>query len=394
MTRAIKPKVVSNIQYWILNTVKDKTYYTVGSKELDRYIKVREDLLAVIMQAVSFLDGTNSLEEIEYVFMTEYKSKVNMSVIYDKLANAGLIEGMDSKVINSEISILGNDILNIKFKTFPKKIILPVRKFVKITFVVSIIIVIIALIQVTITFDKCIFVIKQSFIYDDSYILGAIFVALSAIIGLMIHEMGHWLVAVSYGLQPSEFHLTMYTGLLPIWYFKINGLYTLTTRKRVAVMAAGMITNLTIVCLLFIIVLKVEMNILYVQIIAKIIYSLFFNMLFSLMPIGLTDGYFILSWLSGITNLRIRVIRVIKSMFTREKFKVEGIIYVYFSLNLVLIMFSIYNGVYWNLHIIKELWGYIRIDSLMYMIIVLVLMFYLVNIYKVSKKVINYIKEK
>lgn len=392
MKENICPKAVDDISWWVLCKKNGKNYYSLGSKKLDTYIRCDENNLSVIVEVINLLDGENSIEWIEDFFMDDKKIKIDIYHLYSILSEAGLIEGVTHNKKNSEISIMGVDLINIKFKELPKKCLKIVGVAWNICFLISLIICIAAFAEILHKFNHFVFVIQQSFIFDNSYVLGGILVAIASIIGLITHEMAHWFTAVKFGLQPSEFHLTMYTGVLPTWYVKINGMYTLPVTKRIAVTAAGMFANFVFICLIIFISLKGNYDLLQIQIFSKIIYSFFFNIIFSLLPINLTDGYFIFSWIVGVSNLRIRILNDLKKMFHGKKPQLDKTEIGYFTLCITLLLFSIYNGIRWNVEVLREVWCFEQLHFFRYIVSVFVVVFYSMTFYRFSNRFIKYLK--
>lgn len=69
------------------------------------------------------------------------------------------------------------------------------------------------------------------FQYKNSYLYGIILSSLIMIPSFFFHEFSHALMARKYGLYPSKIELTLYLCLFPLFYVRINGIYTIERKK-------------------------------------------------------------------------------------------------------------------------------------------------------------------
>ena len=182
--------------------------------------------------------------------------------------------------------------------------------------------------------------------------------------------------------------------MIPKWYVKIREMYTLPVKQRIAVLASGMISNFIFICVVIIIALEGNFELREIQLLSKIIYTFSFNILFSLVPINLSDGYFIFSWIFGMPNLRIRMFDSLKKIFHGIKCKVSAVMIVYFLLFLCFFVINAYNGIYWIINIVKEIWYQIDIMVLKYSFIGIFLLFYILTVYRFVKKFSDFMKSK
>ncbi len=394
MEETICPILVEDIGCWTLCKRKNIEFYSIGSRELDLYMQVSGKILPVIMETIDFFDGKHSIEWIQDYFLKEKQLEIDVQKVYERFANAGLICGVDPKHKKSELDIMGVDIFNVRFRKLSERGKKRIGNVWNICVFISFLLFITAGIEIIRKLQFFRYVLSQSFVYDESYILGGILVMVAAIFGLITHELGHCFTAVKFGLQPSEFHLNMYSGMIPKWYVKIREMYTLPVKQRIAVLASGMISNFIFICVVIIIALEGNFELREIQLLSKIIYTFSFNILFSLVPINLSDGYFIFSWIFGMPNLRIRMFDSLKKIFHGIKCKVSAVMIVYFLLFLCFFVINAYNGIYWIINIVKEIWYQIDIMVLKYSFIGIFLLFYILTVYRFVKKFSDFMKSK
>lgn len=299
MEQVFKPIIAEDLNVWKLFEFKEESVYCIGSKALDKYIKVKnnEDF---IYEFCKKLNGKYTIKEL----IINYKEKsinFNVEKMIDILIRSGLIINVEKKYIEkTEMDKLSYKILefNIENKqNFFKKAAKMIFPYI---FCLSVIINLVALyyciVNYKVFFELNIYQIRGS--YDFSIII--ITVALS--ICLILHEIGHGIAASKFGLKPQKAVLSLYLMFSLMAYLKIPGIYTLKPKKRIIVWAAGMYTNLCLASIFILLYFFTNFRgneILYAISIANLM-----CIAMCLSPFIPTDGYFILSTILKSPNMR------------------------------------------------------------------------------------------
>ena len=159
----------------------------------------------------------------------------------------------------------------------------------------------------------------------DSVFISIIISTVITTICVLLHEMAHAIVAAHYRLIPQKVSISIYL-FTPIIYITIPGIYTLPRKQRILVHAAGIIMNA------FIFSVSVMFLPFSFGTLREIMLLIAFNNLglivMNLVPFLPLDGYFILTNILKIPNLRRISGKKIISIIRGEKRKlVEYIIY-------------------------------------------------------------------
>lgn len=351
------PRAITDVSSWPYICKKGKEYYCIGSISEDRYLMVGKCQLEYYMQAIKMMDGTNTIQSIEEYFLEERKIKIDIAGLTRKLSRSGLIQGERGSNLYSEIGVMGVDIYKRDFSPITDSTRKIITVMWRIIFYASLLIIAINLLGIAINPDKIQSFIKQTFTYKDSYLLGALFATLFSLINIILHEMSHWATAIRFGLQPSQLRITLYAGIFPMWYVKIRGIYTIPVGNRISIMAAGMYANLLLISVAVFLGIWFPLPSWQVQLLSKVMIANLFQIIYCLSPIKLTDGYFIISLLTGIVNLRLRILKTIGSFFNGKRERVDPILVVYFLISSTMILFSTYSTLMWNFKTFAELAG-------------------------------------
>jgi putative peptide zinc metalloprotease protein len=387
-----KPRALDDIGYWVNFEKAGVIYYSLGSKTVDRYIKVSEKQVEPIMEVVKLLDGNNTLDYIEEYLKSEKNLIVDVKKLFNLLKSVGFIEGFKSDRVNGEVSIVGLELVSISFPDTTKSI-KKIAKVLLITWKSIFLISVVALILGIFTKYHSFLEIRRSlFTVGDSHVVGLFWLAGFFFLTSLFHELSHWCIAVNYGIRPDKLKITLYSGILPIIYVKINGLYTLNRKERIKVMSAGMLTNALIFIISITVVLWIDFPKNVSDVIIKIALANGYMVVTNLMPFSITDGYFIFTWLFGVSNLRINLIKSLKEKSKNKSYKLNKISIIYLTISLGLFVFAICSTIIWSYNIINEIFKFIPFSFGKYTLVVIIgilLLFIVGNIFLKIKKYIN-----
>jgi hypothetical protein len=124
---------------------------------------------------------------------------------------------------------------------------------------------------------------------------------------LLVHELFHYLVAKLLGIEIASFEIGFFV-VYPIVYLTYKGLFLNKTIKKILLLLGGVCGHifLAFIGIFFYLNFDTNSQILMIFIISNI--SMIFT---NLLPFGVSDGYFILSSILGIFNLRLAGYRAI-----------------------------------------------------------------------------------
>ncbi|AGK96634.1 M50 family metallopeptidase [Clostridium pasteurianum] len=347
-----KPLVVSDIKPYLLFKYDNKEdVYCIGSLEKDKYIEVNQKLKDKILNVISYFDGENTLDDIKYKLENKDKIKINVDKLYNLLNKSGLIENSNNiNIEKNEYEKYGVNILTLELKKF-YNFFKFLSKYINFIIFISIFIIIISI-------PNFILVLKQMLYLNifkivNSSTLSVIISISITTLSVIFHEFSHAIVATRFGLKPKKFKVSLYLYLNPIAYIIIPGIYTIERKKRIYIWLAGVYCNLLILSS-SILLQKITTGVVH-NIFMVTCYSNLGLMIGNLVPFLPLDGYFVLSTLLKIPNLRKKSFKSFKSFLkfnpksNSKSFK--GIYLCYFTVSVIMILyliFSQFSQMYYN----------------------------------------------
>ncbi|WP_250674432.1 M50 family metallopeptidase (plasmid) [Paraclostridium ghonii] len=326
MENLINPKVVNDISCYELFNKKSGNIYSIGSKTLDRYFEVNEDLKKPILKAMQYFDGSYSLDEIDKLLKEKEHFALNVNHFYNLLKTTGLLENETENIVDK------SEYEKYSLKILQMDISKRERFFEKFSFMIPIIF-ITTLILIPLSIYNIInnlgyFVDVNSFKINGSSILGFLSVATIFFLSILLHECAHGVVARKYGLIPKNLNIALYLYVSPMVYLKIPGLYTLKEKQRIKVWSAGMYMNLFISLLSFSILGALKgLSFKLIFICGYINLMLIFMNICPFLPL---DGYFILSTILKLPNLRKKSFKEFIKFINRKNNNLTFIYFIYF----------------------------------------------------------------
>lgn len=361
----INPKVVSDISCWLLFEKKQGNIYCVGSIEKDKYIQIPEKSINEVMTCIKYFDGDHSISNIETILKNEYHIIINASQLYDILCKANLIENNTEKnlIEKQEFEKLSVTIFKLNLSSIYEFINKIEKSFLNKFLYITIPVIIIGTIMLLLNFQ--LFLSSRMYKVSESYILGFSIMIIVFLLSIFLHELGHALLACRYHLKPKEIIFGLYLGITPIIYLKIPGLYTIERKKRIVVWASGVYINLFIGSLCMIGSIFATGSIKNILLMCSVTnYGFLITNLSPLLPL---DGYFILSTLLKIPNIRKNSFKEFKKFIFLRKNEFRGVLIIYFLFT-TLFMASLFGSqLYWIVDLIIQ--SYKRNQNLMQVIL-------------------------
>lgn len=275
-------KIRSDVEYCEVNTLLGKKIL-VGIKEKNSYIQFDEKYVETIKQIV---DNGKKKDVKEFCKESEKKKQ-----IYNLFQHKGYLDGeIEVKESFNELKNFGRVLKSITCKqlNFLNK---------KIIRWIIFLIVILSAIFMILNLD----ILRKPIDYYSMsliQILISIFIIPCAVLGL--HEIGHCLAAYSIGVKVKKISIGLFITF-PILAVTYSGLQLHKTRHKIWVELGGVCMNLFLATLGVLYSNYIGMSaVVQIWIIANVS-TMITNMSF----IGMTDGYFIVTSLIGVNNVRL-----------------------------------------------------------------------------------------
>lgn len=351
------PIAIENIEYWFLMQKDNQKIYIIGNVSKDRYIKVYEKNLQIVMSVLKSFDGKSSLNQIDNMIKTKYGKSVDVNQIYLKAEKAGLICGSGGSNEKSEIKALSLPVFSVnipKLSTNIKKIIGALWRLYT---VIGIVVILFGAFVLIKNGSNNILTMDRTILLDNSYLKGFAATLLMMVPSLLMHEISHFAAAISSSLDPSKVSLNLYLGIMPIWYVKIPGIYTIKFYKRIMVLVSGVLTNFVIASSVIIVTFFGQGSI-DSDFLLKIGTANFFAALFSLNPFTLSDGYFIFATVFKKPNLRFNVLKKIMNPSIKA-YRLNYYDVIYILTGIVALSCSLFSTYWWGFNIIYEIFAMI-----------------------------------
>lgn len=183
---------------------------------------------------------------------------------------------------------------------------------------------------------------------DMVYIIA---IALLFVVSSCVHESGHATACNYFGAKPRGIGFGFYINF-PVFYTDVSDIWTLGRKQRMVVNFAGVYFQL-IFLIPFFVVYFATGN----QLVKYFIYTINLNFIFTLNPFFKFDGYWAMSDLIGVSNLREKsrsMLRHVKNMILRKKRDGAGFIrtmkrrerIIFFVYSIVVNLFFLYYFVF------------------------------------------------
>lgn len=349
------PSVIDDIDCWFLMQKDNQKVYIIGSISKDRYIKVYEKNLEIVMSVLKSFDGKSSMDQIDKMIKAKYGKSVDVNKIYLKAEKAGLICGSSGSNEKSELKALSLPVFSINIPTLNNRIKKIIRALWRIYVVLGIIIILIGVLVLIKNGSNSILTMDRAISLNNSYLMGFVVTSLMMAPSLFMHEISHFAAAISSSLDPSKVSMNLYLGIIPIWYVKIPGIYTIKLHKRIMVLIAGVFTNFVIASAALIVTFYFKGSF-GNDFLLKMGTANFFAALFSFNPFTLSDGYFIFTTLLKKPNLRFNVLnKIMKPSLKTNRLNFYDVIYI--LAGIIILACSLFSTFWWGFNIVYEIFA-------------------------------------
>ena len=324
----INPIAAKNIALYLMYNEKDGKYL-LGSKDKDRYVILTKEKGEYFLNLLNDMDGSRSDEQLSSKWKLSIETTQNIIAMFYK--NGLLANSPEND--NTEVKRLSKRLFRIGCNHLSQIPIRVAQRLIVCFFVVLVFLGGFDLYSLLVNLDSGFNLFK----FNDSYLLSLLISSLIMIPSFFVHELCHSIAALKNGLKPSNIDICLYLYLFPLFYVKINGLYTVKYKQRIMIMSAGMLGNV------------------FLGFAGFALYSIFGNGIFltivlaqcniilaNLNPFSLSDGYYIITMLFRSENLRKNMFDIIANL-DFKKYRQHYKLFGYIAFNLILI---IINAVY------------------------------------------------
>jgi putative peptide zinc metalloprotease protein len=344
---SVCPRLRGDVTSWPFFHDRDleKRIYIIGSREVDRYISVPAAKLPVVMKVLEMLDGQHSLESIESYFYEKQRKKVDVTTLYRRLYENGLI------AMPAPAAIKKGDIERMSFQLCTLSVergFLAISKLNRLIFpwgVIAMLLVIVAGTALALTHLRMLAAPIRSAVHGS---LGApaLLYPVLMLLSFLLHEMAHGIAGTHYGIVARRFEAALYLGFIPIIYLRIPGIYTLKPAERIKVWCAGVFWNLTLASICVGLMVWSASPVWHETwlMIAMANYFIAVTNLFPFLP---TDGYFILSTLFKTHNIRSNAWREFGNWIRARKHSFSGILLLYFVCTATIVGVVLWKDIAW-----------------------------------------------
>ncbi len=302
-------------------------------KKLNHYVKVTE----LVTSLLKLVDGKKTVEELSKNFSTAIDKTVSAEKVYEILyEDLGKYHIIENDLHSYEIASKP-DYLKLSFDVIPEKVVAPIAKFIAPLFSKNIFYPV---------FISCLFFIAfiginyWNFLTFESFtslpFSKALFIGITIVVTLFLHEFGHAAACNHFGGKHGNIGFGFYL-LSPVMFADVSDIWKLTKRQRIVVNLGGLHIQVLIATLFgiaFLATHKIEFLVL--------VYLLgILSVLVNLNPFFRTDGYWVLSDITGVNNLRANSNQNLRQFFGQF---IQKNTFIYSKKNILLLMYSLISN--------------------------------------------------
>jgi len=303
------PKAIDGIRSEILFERKTYTTYCIGSIQNDKYVFADEQQKHVLLAALEYMDGTRSLCEIQEILLNSHGLSVDMDKLHEICVENDFVEKnfMENDIPATttttrkgfnELELFMVNLFNIKIGKFDA-IFTFLSKHMHIIGIAALVISL-SLIGVIFRTSPQYLGVSIRAVLSNPVTLA--YYIIISFVSIILHEFAHVVAAYRYGLKPDALTVAIYAYVTPAIYVRLNGVYFIKPLKRIIIWSAGSLTNFFLALIFFALSTVTQGHI-----------HLFFTVgtiinitlgAFSLIPLFISDGYYIMATILKAPNLR------------------------------------------------------------------------------------------
>lgn len=337
----IKPVVKSNTKCWLLFKKNSGDMYCLGNISKNGFIKIAESQVQDVNLMISLMDGKHTLENIDRQ-ITSY----DVESLYNIMCKANLIEGINSNYQNNEFELYSLNIFKFSTKKFSRAFQIIGKLLTQRLIVFLGVVLIIFSFLISMKSIPQFMTSPGTYRIVNSDSLNIVIYYLISISSILLHELGHAVVAARYRIPPVTFTVALYLWVSPIVYLTIPGIYTRTPKKRIYIWGAGMYTNLIICAISMIIYMICNSEMAALTFVVNL--TLVMVNISPLMPL---DGYFMICTMLKTVNMREQFLHP----FSRENWRRNNIyVKAYNVISLCFVLYVLITQVIWIIKYVAD----------------------------------------
>ena len=312
MDKEYCPKLREDLFLNDLYTTKSEDgYYVIGCYSEDSHMLVRENRISFYKKFFSQLDGSKS---IEYLSNMGFGTIENIAKMIGMLMNKGFIEGYHNKGNFNEVQSMSINIFKIDAPYKKKSTVSLCKMLVKAYKYVLLIAVLFLLVLLFSENGECCIKELLSGLTSQNQkngvnmtgVIWYIYVFLLTPVFFVFHEAAHRITGIANGLKEGLISFALFLGFMPMFYVRQKCIYSLERKKIVPVVLSGVLANLLLGIIMLDFSFLLDSHLLFYFALANI-RMIYVNML----PLSLTDGYYLWCILSKNPNIRLDMYRVL-----------------------------------------------------------------------------------
>ena len=286
---------------------------------------------------LELVDGKKTVAELSEKFSEAINKDVSAEKVYEILyKDLGKYQIIENDLYSNEIASKP-DYLKLSFDVIPEKIVAPIAKFIAPLFSKTIF----YPIQVScLLFIAFIGVNYWEFLTFESFtnlpFSKALFIGVVIVVTLFLHEFGHAAACNHFGGKHGNIGFGFYL-LSPVMFADVSDIWKLTKKQRIVVNLAGLhiqVLLATLFGVLYLFTHQIEFLVL--------VYLLgILSVLVNLNPFFRTDGYWVLSDITGVSNLRANSNEKLKQFFYQFAKKHT---FIYSKKNILLLLYALISN--------------------------------------------------
>lgn len=332
------PEALEDVKEYILYTERDDERL-LGSEARNHYVLASREKTPLYLGLLHDMDGASSTRELALKWGINY---VTAERTVDLFRRQGLLKEKQKDKYN-EVNRLSSKVGIIKCVKLAKMDPIFAKRIAICTIPITIVLFIVN----SILFLQGYFTGTNFMQVNGSYFLGLILSWCIIIPSFLFHELCHVVVARCFGLSPESIHIHLYLLFFPFFYVKIPNMYSISRRKRVVIMLAGVFGNVLLANVALVLYVLTKQPLFLTCSLSQVYIVVANCSLFNL-----SDGYFIFCQLFKVQNLRSHMFRLL-TKGNRSNIPIR--VHIYTLCNLILIFLGCIYTAYYLFNILSQI---------------------------------------
>lgn len=325
---------------------KEKYFLLCDSKQI--YIKLDRNHYLLLQRLFPMLDGRYEMEQIKQQMGSEGIEAGIVDRAIEFLRNKGLLKGFNIETYSKvEMEMSSRKVFEFNFESNFEKFATFYKVVYSILMFITVVVVIYGIFFRGFSYQIFLDSLQgaNNFKWSQESIVDILIVCICFMLSTCAHEFGHITSSVAMGIKPKSFTLLLRMGIIPVFYIKYKGYYSISSLKKIIISLGGMWINVLQMLIFWILLRHYDSWILAALLVynAGICLSCF-------TLLGTSDGYFVISTLFNLEGFRWNMLKMVGNvLYKKVSFKylfndIKNYIYiVYFLVSYGVTFFSLYT---------------------------------------------------